>query len=450
MLTLLLIALQNPVGVANDPLLKDAQESHLVNIRQLTFGGQNAEAYWNEDGTAIIYQTTQPEWPDEQIMTMYADGSGKKLVSSGKGRTTCGYYLPGSKEIVYSATAWKDPGPAPKADMSKGYVWRVNPYYRIFKAKADGSGAKMLLPNMKGYQAESTVAPNGKFMVFTSTQDGDLEIYRCDLDGKNVKRLTNSLGYDGGPFVSWDSSKVVFRRGVPKNAAEEKEYKDLLKQDLVRPTKLEIWVMDPDGRNQKRVTNLGCASFAPFMHPDGKRIIFSSNYGDPQGREFDLYVINVDGTGLQRITFAKDFDGFPMFSRDGKKLIWASNRNGKVPHETNIFVADWTDTPTPKPEPPPTPNPSGRRVRVGLMPNYTDGGPGLLLDGVVEGSPAELAGLKQGDRIVKWGDTKINDIQDIQAVFESAEPGKPVKVTILRGGKEIVVTVTPTSGQVHG
>lgn len=435
-----LILTQNPVGVPNEAL-RNPSETHLRNIRQLTFGGQNGEAYWNLDGTKLSYQSTQPEWPDEQILTMNADGSEKKLISTGRGRCTCGYFVPNTGDIIYSATDWKDPGPAPKPDMSRGYVWRVNPLFKIFRAKADGSSRRILI-NAKGYNAETTIAPNGKFMVFTSTKDGDLEIYRSDLDGKNVKRLTDRLGYDGGPFVSWDSTKIVYRRDVLATGAEKKDYKELLKQDLVRPTKLEIWIMDADGKNQRQVTRLNSASFAPFLHPDGKRIIFSSNYGDPKGREFDLYMINVDGSGLERITYTKDFDGFPMFTRDGRRLVFASNRNGKAAHETNIFVSDWEEE-----SPQPSENPSGRRVRVGLIPEYSDNGPGVLLSGVGEGSPAATAGLKAGDRIIKWNDKKITDINDLQDIFMEAEPGKPAKVTILRDGKEVVLTLIPAPPQ---
>lgn len=444
----MLILLQEPVGIPNDALLKHDNEVHLVNIRQLTFGGQNAEAYWNASGTKIIYQTTQPQWPDEQIMIMDADGGSKRLVSSGKGRHTCGYFVPNSSDIVYSATDWADPGPAAKPDMSKGYVWRVNPLFRIFRAKEDGTNKRLLI-SKPGYSAESTVAPNGNYIAFTSAMHGDLEIYRADLSGKNFRRLTNNLGYDGGPFVSWDSRRIVFRRDVIESDAEKKDYLALLSDNLVRPSKLEIWIMDSDGKNQKQVTRLGAASFAPFLHPDGKRIIFSSNYGDPKGREFDLWMINVDGTGLKRITHTPEFDGFPMFTRDGKRLVWASNRNGKVQGETNIFVADWSDTPVEKAaaQPPGGGNPSGdRRVRVGLIPNYADEGPGLLLDDVSPGSPAEKAGLRGGDRITKWGDLKISSIYDIQEAFAGAEPGKPVKVTVLRAGKELVFTVIPERG----
>lgn len=324
------------------PSLRHPQEIHLENIRQLTFGGQNAEAYWNLEGTKLIYQSTQPEWPDEQILVMKADGSDKTLVSRGKGRCTCGFFVPGTDEIVYSSTDWWDEGPAPKPDYSRGYVWAVNPYFRIFRAKSDGSHRRMLIEAL-GYFAETTIAPDGSFMVFTSTMDGDLEIYRSDLNGKNIRRLTNELGYDGGPFVSWDSKLIAFRRGEILSKEQKNDYIELLKNGLVRPTKLEIWVMDAEGTHKRQITRLGAASFAPSFHPDGKRIIFSSNYGDPKGREFDLWIIGIDGKNLKRITYTPEFDGFPMFTRDGKRLVWASNRNGKVRGETNIFVADWKE-----------------------------------------------------------------------------------------------------------
>ena len=193
------------------------------------------------------------------------------------------------------------------------------------------------------YVAETTIAPNGKYMVWTSDFLGDLDIYRSDLNGGHVRKLTDQVGYDGGPFVSWDSKKIVYRRDDFKSDTEIQDYKSLLKQHLIRPTRLEIWIMDADGSHKKQVTHLGCASFAPFLHPDGKRIIFSSNYGDPKGREFDLFMINVDGTHLERITHTPEFDGFPMFTRDGKKLVFASNRYDSKPHETNLFIADWKD-----------------------------------------------------------------------------------------------------------
>ena len=318
------------------------EEKHLRNVRQITFGGQNAEAYWSPDGKKLTFQTLQPGYPDEQIFVMNADGSGKHLVSTGKGRCTCSFFSPDGKWVYFSSTHAKNEGPQAQLDHSKGYVWMVNPQFSLYRARPDGKDLQLVMDRNQ-YVAETTIAPNGKFMTFTGGFDGDLEIYRSDLDGKNVKRLTNEIGYDGGPFVSWDSKKIVYRRQPETTPEQKSDYEKLLAEHLVRPTKLEIWIMDADGANKKQVTNLNCASFAPFLHPDGKRIIFSTNTGDPKGREFDLYMINVDGTGLERITYASEFDGFPMFSRDGKRIVFASNRYGKVKGETNLFVADWVD-----------------------------------------------------------------------------------------------------------
>lgn len=334
------------LAVAGNP-----EETNLSNVRQLTFGGQNAEAYWSADGKKLTYQARVDGYPDEQIFSMNADGSGKKLESTGLGRCTCSYYSPDGKWLYFSSTHATEKGAQPPVDMSKGYVWMVNPAYALYRvpAKADpkafrATGAfETVIARPGFYVAETTIAPNGKYMVWTSDSGGDLEIYRSDLNGKNVKQLTDTPGYDGGPFVSWDSKKVVYRRSNIEGEAALKEYFDLLKEHLVRPSKMEIWIMDADGRNKRQITHLNCASFAPFLHPDGKRIVFSSNYGDPKGREFDIFSINVDGSGLKRITHTPEFDGFPMFTRDGKRLVFASNRFGKVRGETNIFVADWRD-----------------------------------------------------------------------------------------------------------
>jgi Tol biopolymer transport system component len=317
------------------------KETRLRNVTQLTFGGQNAEAYWSVDGKKIVYQSLQPGYPDEQIFRMNADGSDRKLISTGKGRCTCSYFSPDGKWIYFSSTHERNEGPQKKLDMSKGYLWMVNPDFALYRRPADGKGRVERILMKDGYIAETTIAPNGRFMTFTGNFEGDLEIYRSNLDGTGLVRLTNEVGYDGGPFVSWDSKKIVYRRAPALDAAGIEEYRQLLSEHLVRPGKLEIWIMDADGRNKRQVTHLGAASFAPFLHPNGRQIIFSSNYGDPRGREFDLWVVNVDGTGLEQVTKTPDFDGFPMFSRDGKKLLFASNRFGVVRGETNVFVADW-------------------------------------------------------------------------------------------------------------
>ena len=317
------------------------QEKHLRNMRQLTFGGQNAEAYFSADGRKLIFQSTRDGRECDQIYTMNIDGSDVRLVSTGNGRTTCAYFFPNGKRILYSSTHLGSKQCPPRPDFSRGYVWAAYPSFDIFTAKPDGSDLRQLT-NTPGYDAETVISRDGK-LAFTSMRDGDLDIYTMDGDGKHVKRLTNELGYDGGPFWSYDGKQIVYRAYHPQTEKEKADYLALLKQNLIRPTTLEIMVMNADGSNKRQVTHLNKASFAPYFLPDGKRIIFSSNVADPKGRDFDLYVINSDGIGMERITYNDTFDGFPMFSPDGKKLVFASNRNGKVRGETNIFIADWVE-----------------------------------------------------------------------------------------------------------
>lgn len=318
------------------------ERTHLRNIKQLTFGGENAEAYFSSDGKQLIFQSTRDSRACDQIYTMNIDGSEVRMISNGAGRTTCSYFFPREKRVLYSSTHLGGKECPPKPDFSRGYVWAVYPSFDIFTAGLDGSNLKQLT-NTPGYDAEATISLDGKKIVFTSTRDGDLDIYSMDSDGTNVKRLTNELGYDGGPFWSYDGKQIAYRAHHPKTDEAKADYTSLLKQNLIRPTVLEIWVMNADGSNKRQVTSNGKANFGPYFFPDGKRIIFSSNIDDPRGRNFDLYKINVDGTGLKRITFNDTFDGFPMFSPDGKKLVFASNRNAKAPGETNVFIADWVE-----------------------------------------------------------------------------------------------------------
>ena len=334
-----LLSPAHPTPAADDPL-RLPEEKHLRNIRQLTFAGENAEAYFSSDGKKLIFQSTRDGRACDQIYEMKIDGSGVRMLSTGKGRTTCAYFFPEGKHIFYSSTHEASAECPPKPDYSRGYVWAVYPGFDIYTAAADGSGLKPLT-RAPGYDAEATLAPNGKKIVFTSLRDGDLDIYTMDLDGRNVKRLTNEVGYDGGPFFSYDSQWIVYRAHHPKTEKEIGDYRALLKENLIRPTTLEIMVMKADGSGKRRITSNGKANFAPYFFPDGRRVIFASNMDDPRGRNFDLYSINVDGTGLERITFNETFDGFPMFTPDGKKLVFASNRNAKMQGETNIFIADW-------------------------------------------------------------------------------------------------------------
>ena len=321
--------------------LATPQEKHLRNVRQLTFGGQNAEAYFSADGQKLIFQSTRDNLQCDQIFTMNVDGSNVQMVSNGKGKTTCGYFYPNGKTILYSSTYLTDVKCPPRPDYSKGYTWAVYPGFDIFAANPDGSGL-MQLTTTPGYDAEATISEDGKKIVFTSLRNGDLDIYTMDAGGQHVKQLTHELGYDGGPVFSPDRKWIVYRAYHPAGEKEVTEYKDLLAQSLIRPTSLEIWIMKANGSHKRQITNLGAASFGPSFFHNGKRIIFSSNQGSTGGMgNFELYAVNTNGHNLERITYSDGFDGFPMFSRDGKKLVWASNRNAKAPHETNIFIADW-------------------------------------------------------------------------------------------------------------
>ena len=317
------------------------RETHLQNIRQLTFGGENAEAYFSPDGQRLVFQSTRQGVPCDQIFTMNIDGSGERRVSTGTGRTTCGYFYPQGTDLLFASTHETDAACPPKPSYSRGYVWPIYDSYEIYRAKADGSGLTKLTDS-PGYDAEATIAPDG-LITFTSVRDGDMEIYTMKGDGSGVRRLTNRPGPDGGPFFSWDGQQIAFRGRSLVPGPEMDDYRALLKQALWRPTSLELFVMDRHGKNLRQVTKLGGANFAPSWHPDGKRLIFSSNIGDPKGRDFDVYMINLDGSGLERVTFNDTFDGFPMFSPDGKHLVFASNRNAKAEGETNVFIADWVD-----------------------------------------------------------------------------------------------------------
>jgi len=317
-------------------------EKHLRNLKQLSFAGENAEAYFSSDGKQLIFQSTRDGHQCDQIYTMNADGSNVRLISNGEGRTTCSYFFPNGRRILYSSTHLGGKECPPRPDFSKGYVWAVYPTFDIFTARPDGTDLKQLT-HTPGYDAETTITRDGKHLVFTSMRDGDLDVYTMDANGGNVRRLTNELGYDGGPFWSYDGEQIVYRAYHPQTEKEKSDYLGLLKQNLIRPTTLEIWVMNADGSNKREVTHNGKANFGPYFFPDGRRVIFASNMDDPRGRNFDLYKINIDGTGLERITFNDTFDGFPMFSPDGKKLVFASNRNAAKPGDTNVFIADWVD-----------------------------------------------------------------------------------------------------------
>jgi TolB protein len=318
-----------------------ASEKHLANLRQLTHGGENAEAYFSWDGTRLVFQATRSPSGCDQIYAIELSGGGERRISSGEGRTTCAFFLPGDRGIVYASTHGGGRECPPRPSYARGYMWPIYASYDIYRANADGSNLRALTTT-PGYDAEATVASDGR-IVFTSVRDGDMEIYSMNADGSDVRRLTHRPGPDGGPFFSPDGKRIVFRGRALVPGRELDDYRALLADGLWRPSSLEIFVMDRNGGNVRQVTSNGAANFAPYWHPDGKRIIFASNVHDAKGRDFDLYLVNVDGTGLERVTFNDTFDGFPMFSPDGRTIVFASNRNAKTRGETNIFVADWLE-----------------------------------------------------------------------------------------------------------
>ena len=320
-------------------------ETRLSNIQQLTFGGENAEAYWSGDGKWITFQSTRDGRTCDQQYVMRANGTDLKRVSDGRGKTTCGWFLPGSDRLLFSSSTAHDDACPARPDPSKGYVWPLDKY-DIYTVNRDGTGTTRLT-SYDTYTAEAVLSPDGKTIVFTSRKDGDLDIYTMNVDGSNVKRLTNTVGYDGGPWWSPDGKRIVYRSNHPEDSASVRQYRELLDQGLVKPSKVELFVMNADGSDQRQVTALGGANFGPSWSPDGEQIIFASNFVAPRSGNFELYLVDASESmatadKLERVTTSAVFDGFAMFSPDGKRLIWASNRHAKSTGETNLFVADFS------------------------------------------------------------------------------------------------------------
>jgi len=328
-----------------------AQEKHLANVKQLTAGGDNAEAYFSFDNSMIVFQAKVPEWGstcDQIYYFPFTDGDMKtkmpKLLSNGLGRTTCSYFMPGDSTVLYASTrsGSDECPPDPERREDGKYVWPIYSDFDIYIADLHGNIVDTLIA-APGYDAEATISPTGDKIVFTSDRTGDLELYTCDIDGSNVKQITTELGYDGGAFFSPDGTKLIFRSSRPKTDEDIAEYKELLAGGLVKPTNMELYICNIDGSDLKQITHLGKANWAPFFHPSGEKVIFSSNHASKKGYEFNLYMINIDGTGLEHITYDGIFDAFPMFSPDGKKLIFSSNRNNGGTRNTNLFIADWVE-----------------------------------------------------------------------------------------------------------
>jgi len=327
---------------AGQPFPDVDAEVHLRNVRQLTFDGENAEGYFSFDGTRLVYQRTTPEGGCDQIHSLDLATGGTRLVSTGEGRTTCSYYYPDGRRILFSSTHHHDAACPARPDYSRGYVWPVYATFDIFVAGAEGREL-LQLTDTPGYDAEATFSPRGDRIVFTSMRSGDLDIWTMAPDGTDLRQVTSRVGYDGGAFFSPDGSKIVWRAHYPRTEEESKDYQALLADGLIRPSTLEIWIADADGGNARQLTHNGAANFGPFWHPSGEKVLFASNVDDPTGRDFDIYMVGVDGTGLERVTFTGDFDGFPVFSPDGRFLVWGSNRNPAHEGNTNLFIAEWVE-----------------------------------------------------------------------------------------------------------
>jgi len=335
---------------SNSDTLRYPEEKHLKNVRQLTFGGDNAEAYWSFNSKMLTFQSNNKAWGlnCDQIFYFPLKGSDlhqkPQMISTGKGRTTCSYFLPGDTTILFASTHLAGDACPAEPERKKGgpYLWAVYESFDIFVADLHGNIIKRLTDS-PGYDAEATVSPKGDKIVFTSTRSGDLELWTMDLNGGNLHQVTHGLGYDGGAFFSPDGKKLVFRASRPQTAEDSATYKDYLAKGLVAPVNMEIYTCNVDGSDLKQVTHLGKANWAPFFTPSGKKIVFSSNHAGTRGFEFNIYMVNLDGSGLERITADKVFDAFPMFSPDGKKIVFSSNRNNGGNHDTNLFVADWKE-----------------------------------------------------------------------------------------------------------
>ena len=335
----------------NKNLLIYEKEVHFKNLKQLTFSGDNAEAYWSFDDSKLVFQAKNQNWNAECDQIFITDTNNytmstdvPSLISTGLGRTTCAYFLPGDSTILYASTHLSDslcPEEPEKREDGK-YVWPIYESFEIFICDLEGNIIKQLT-NSEGYDAEATISPIGNKIVFTSMRSGDLELYTCNIDGSNITQVTNQLGYDGGAFFSYDGKKLIFRASRPETIEEIEEYKELLSEGLVKPTEMELYICNVDGSDLQKITSLGGANWAPFFHPSNKKIIFSSNHKSERGFPFNLFMIDIDGENLEQITYDTMFDAFPVFSNNGKKFVFASNRNNNGTRSTNLFIADWVE-----------------------------------------------------------------------------------------------------------
>jgi len=332
----LLLALLFTAGCGPATICPEPPQLH--DIRQLTSDGTHAEAYYSFDGKKLVLMAQRAGDQADQIYELDLATNALTRISNG-GRTTCGYFLPDGR-ILYSSTHHHGMEPPAPPDHSKGYVWGLYRTYDLFLRGKDGSLTQ--LTNNDGYDAETTVSPDGKRLIFTSHRDGGIGLYTMNVDGTDLRKVHHRRGYAGGAFFSPDGKWIVYRASFPKTDEEKADFEKLLADRLLRPGNLEIYLARPDGSEERQLTNNGASNWAPSFHPDGKTIVFASNLHAPKSGKFSIYAMNVDGSGQRRLTDYDGFDGFPCFSPDGTKMVFISNRNGKDKHkDLNVFIADW-------------------------------------------------------------------------------------------------------------
>nr|AAB01192.1 apical gut membrane polyprotein [Haemonchus contortus] len=346
-------------------------ETHLKNVRQLTFEHRNTEAYFNSDDTYLVFQATGYGVDCEQIYRLELSRPVETLakISTGIGTSAASFFYPNSVDILYSGNFHKTRVNAKKltndsscpqkvCDSSKaktdpiikkmcesGHAWDVFPTYDIFKVNEYGNVLDQITKN-DVYDSEAFISPDGKKIVYTSKQSGDLDLWITDINGALKIQLTKAKGYDGGASFSPDGEKIVFHASRPTTKDKIDIYDHLLENDLVAMSEMELYVMNADGIDKRSVFKQprGGLNWTPYYHPDNKRIIFSSNTNSTKPSEFHLYIVNEDGTGLERVTFGSGyFNAFPVFSHDGKKVVWSSNRGSTKKGDLNLFIADWVD-----------------------------------------------------------------------------------------------------------
>lgn len=338
--TLILCAL---VSLAFSSQAQESAEGRfLTNIRQLTSGMEKAgEGYFSPDGKQIIYQAVPPGYPFYQIYTQPLVGGEPKLVSTGRGRTTCAYFSPDGKKVMFAsshldphldateAAERKQQEEDKKANVRRRYKWDFDPHMDIFE-KDLATGKLTRLTDAPGYDAEGAYSSDGKVIAFCSSRDGDPDIFVMNADGSHVRQLTNAPGYDGGPFTSPDGKWIIFR--------SDRKEKD----------QLQIFVIGMDGRNEKQLTDNNGVNWGPYWHPTQPWIIWSgADHSNPNVRpNYDLWLAKYEVKGgdfsLDKPIRVNDFEGadvLPVFSPDGKQLMWTSGRTKD--RSSQLFLGDF-------------------------------------------------------------------------------------------------------------